>query len=290
MIAGLVALVLAAADCAQCHKQQAEAFAGSRHSTAAIEPIFTVSYANAHSPWCLECHQPTRRAKGLTCQACHGSASDPRAVVGTHAPRKDTSKSHPVIVEPGLTVSACSRCHEFNAPYLSGSMNPMRLSNMPMQSTVMDMLAFDAGAQCTDCHDPHRPHGAHDPATLKSGVKITARATDGGTELEITAINTAHRFPTGDSFRRLVLSVCDDQACTHPIAEDYVGPHFVYAEGAFAAQFDRTLHSGETKIFQFPAARWWRARLFFGNRDFEVSLKPHDIYDDVGGGEFLPSP
>ncbi|MCA3011715.1 MAG: hypothetical protein INH41_04870 [Myxococcaceae bacterium] len=280
----LLIVLLGADDCARCHREQAAAHASSRHATAAREPVFTVSMENARSPWCLTCHQPERGAAGLTCRSCHGVKGQPGAVLGVHGRRLAGVAAHPIVVEPALSTSSCRGCHEFPSPSFD-HLGRVTLSPRPMQATVSEMLAHDPSLTCAACHDVHAPRGAHDPATLRKGLRLSARAVDGGTELSVTAVGTAHRLPTGDSFRRLVLSVCDDPECRRPRGQEVLGPTFAYADGVNYPVFDKTLRDGETRVLRLPAARYWRAQFFFGNAAFEDTLRARDVLDDLGGGE-----
>jgi len=84
-----------------------------------------------------------------------------------------------------------------------------------MQATVTEAAAVGGGGDCNDCHmpktagaAPHRSHrfavdegmlkGALDVATARDGDRVT---------LTLTSRGVGHAFPTGDLFRRLMLTV-----------------------------------------------------------------------------------
>ncbi|MFT3710748.1 MAG: hypothetical protein QM817_24250 [Archangium sp.] len=285
----LTALVLSllAADCAECHKEQAASFYKSRHATAGVEPVYTVSYANAQSPWCQECHRPIGKMPGLICLSCHRvpGGKDKKAIRGPHEPKLAAAADrHPITVEPNLGTVACVFCHEFKAPFLINEEPWVKPSSLPMQRTPSEMKEWSATAKCTQCHDPHQSKGAHDLPTLRSALRFDVRAVPGGTDVEVQAVGTGHRFPTGDVFRRLTIDVCDDAACTKKKGQARVGVEVGYRQGVWAPDFATTLADGEKRVFHLPPAKFWRSQFFFGNVDFEPQLTGKDVAVDVASG------
>lgn len=277
----LLLLTLAADDCARCHAEEAAAFAKSRHAQARRLPVFALSWAHAQTPWCRSCHQPEGAGDGHTCQTCHGPLT---AVKGAKPASAEALKAHPVTVEADFKTRACARCHEFNAP-LPGHLWPVAFSTEPLQSTASEQHAAMPGATCVTCHDPHRAPGAHDPLTLGKGISVSARAVDGGVEVTLQVGRTGHRFPTGDPFRRLIVSTCFDPDC-HAVAGRQTFARSLTSRdgGAWTTVRDTTLASNQETVVTLPSAPWWRARYFFGDPRFEPDLPADEVFVELGGG------
>lgn len=279
----LFVLALASADCDGCHPQQAEAFAASRHGRAATLAIYTRSAAKARTTWCRGCHQPDgRNTAGLTCLSCHAVDGDADAVRAT---RRSPSRAarHKTVVDPAFAVATCARCHQFNTPR-PGHLDPVVYSSQPLQSTVAELRAADPRARCAACHDVHRGNGAHDPALVRGAVTFAARAVGDEVEIVVRAGRTGHRFPTGDPFRRVVVSVCADAACARVLGHATIARGFALRDGVWAPVVDRTLASGETRVLRLPRARYWRAELRYGDPALEAGLPRDEVALELGRG------
>lgn len=284
------AAALASADCAGCHPAEAAAHAASRHARAAELGVFRVSAAHATDrAWCATCHRPAgARAAGLDCLTCHAVAGKPGAILGTHG-SAEAAAAHEVVVEPELATRSCARCHEFATPRpesLHGA--AVVYSTQPLQSTASELARAAPGASCASCHDIHRPTGAHDPALVRGALAIAARSTAEGVELAITARHVGHRVPTGDPFRRIVITVCDDAACRHAIATHVIARGFALVDGVWAPVLDRTLAEGETRVITLPPAGWWKAELFYSDARFEAALDPDERSIELARGSLAP--
>ncbi len=281
MTAALLLVLLSAGECAQCHQSVAANFAQSRHAQARTLPVFVLSFQHARTPWCLSCHQPEGRGEGHTCETCH---RDPEGVKNTRSTAAG-AKAHPVKVDPTFSASACARCHEFTSP-LPGHLNPVVLSNEPLQSTSSEQRGAMPGATCVTCHDPHRAPGAHDATMLGRAISVKAKAADGGVEFEVQVGKTGHRFPTGDPFRRLVLTTCEDKECTETISRRSFSRSMGLSRdgGVWTTLRDSTLASGERKLVHLQSGRFWSARYFFGDPQFERELPPEEVFVEVASG------
>jgi len=278
----LLLLALAAEDCARCHADEAAAFATSRHSQARRLPVFALSFPHAQTRWCLSCHQPDGTGDGHSCQTCHGPLTAVKSVKPASA---EALKAHPVTVETDFETKTCARCHEFNSP-LPGHLWPVVLSNEPLQSTVSEQHAAMPGANCVTCHDPHRAPGAHDAVMIGKGISVSARAVDGGVAITLDVGRTGHRFPTGDPFRRLIVSTCFDSACNE-VAGRQVFTRSVGSRdgGVWTTVRDTTLAPNQRTVVTLPFAPWWRARYSFGDPRFEPELPREEVFVELGGGE-----
>ncbi len=64
-----------------------------------------------------------------------------------------------------------------------------------------------------------------------------------------------------------------------------IGAKIELTKGLWPPKFGDTLRDGEARVFQLPKTKFWRARFFFGNADFEAGLAGKDIFVDVASGE-----
>src|SRR5262249_5615286 len=92
--------------------------------------------------------------------------------------------------------------------------------------------------------------------------------TEARTQITIAVRHTGHRFPTGDPFRRLVVRVCDDEACEHVGGTRVIGKRFDDAH----LVADDTLADGETRVLYLPPGRFWTAELYYSGPRFEATL------------------
>jgi hypothetical protein len=281
VIGALLLVLLGAGECAQCHQEVAANFAQSRHANARRLPVFALSFPHAGTPWCLSCHQPEGRGEGHTCETCH---RDPLGVKNTRS-TPEGAKAHRVSVDETFAATACARCHEFTSP-LPGHLNPVVLSNEPLQSTSSEQRGAMPGATCVTCHDPHRAPGAHDAAMLTRAISVEAKAADGGVEFVVQVGKTGHRFPTGDPFRRLVISTCVDKECTDIVSRRSFnrGMGLSSDGGVWTTLRDSTLASGERRVVSLRGGLFWNARYFFGDPRFERELPPEEVFVEVGSG------
>lgn len=172
------------ATCARCHAAEAQAWSNSRHAAAFDNEVFQRSWSETRSPWCLSCHH----RRGVSCGVCHGEGA------------RD-----------------CASCHQFDLPTEIGG-SP---SGTPGQDTLGEWRRSTAGRQgrsCISCHDPHTAPGGHDRAWIRDALTAHVVAIEGGVRATVTAREVGHAVPTGDPFRRLVLTVCADLACDRPVA------------------------------------------------------------------------
>lgn len=278
----VVLVVLAADPCASCHPAQAATFSTSRHARAAEWPIFERSFAETRNPWCLTCHQPEGpRTAGHACRTCHqGHAPD--AVLNTRSSERGRAQ-HPVEEQPAFPLDACARCHDFNAP-LPHHLNPVVLSNEPLQSTATEQRATLPAKTCVTCHDPHSARGGHDRVTLTRAVSISVNRVEDHVELTVQVSRTGHRFPTGDPFRRLVLETCNDASCTDVVSRKTLQRAMGERDGVWKALTDSTLASEERRVFVLDAAPYWRARYLYGDARFEAQLPSDEVSVTLGEG------
>jgi hypothetical protein len=204
------------ARCEGCHEDVAEAWRGSLHRLAWVDPVFAAAYVIEPLPFCRGCHAPesdprktpTQAARdvGVGCVTCHVEGGE---IIGVRAVSAHGPGTHAVRADPRLaTDEACASCHEFEFPSRRGAL---------MQGTVSEHReSRHAGMSCQTCHMKpeanakgvvRRGHGfsaSKDPALLRSALAASAaRKTERSIAVTLRATGAGHAFPTGDMFRRL---------------------------------------------------------------------------------------
>ncbi len=225
---------LAPESCGQCHRQQYEDWRTSLHSHAVgpglLWQFHILSQAQANS--CMRCHAPLAEQKalaalefhwpntpsspppayvgrrlfrqGLVCAACHVRR---HRRFGPPPPPGMPPGNTPGLPHGGFTASAafqdsrfCATCHQSPADGRS-------LDGKPFENTYAEWRASRfarAGVTCQSCHMPKRRHlwrGIHDPAMVRSGLRITLTVTriNNGTadaRAVIHSVAIGHDFPT----------------------------------------------------------------------------------------------
>src|SRR5438552_18599374 len=154
-------------------------------------------------------HDPGLRAQGVVCASCHVRG---RQRFGP--PRRDGSLASPTprarLPHRGVTRTPaflssefCRDCHQFKP-------DGFAVNGKLLQNTYEEWKASRfarEGTQCQDCHMPDRRHlwrGIHDPAMVRLGLTIVARAgasryRAGDTisvTLSVENTRVGHAFPT----------------------------------------------------------------------------------------------
>jgi hypothetical protein len=184
----------------------------------------------------------------------------------------------------------CRDCHEFATPAFEGG--AMRMTDLPMQRTYSEWLAYsDAGGRetCQSCHMPggdHTMRGAHDVELLRGSLAVTASADSRGARLTLASVGVGHGLPSGDLFRHLTVEV-------RPVADsredawrvvDRMGRTFeTRLDGKTLQAYkvetaDTVLVPGVPRVVPLPPARGelaWRVRYHYGSeRDERRGLLP----------------
>jgi hypothetical protein len=206
--------------CAQCHEAIVDEWRSSLHADSWTDPVFRAEYDPAPAASCRGCHNPPSAAPGghgIDCASCHVRGAEILAIGSSPAARA----AHPIRVDPELaSVERCGDCHQFNHQE-DGVHDPAE----PLQATVEEWRASEFGARgrgCVSCHMPreskHRSHrfpGMADPQLLSAALDLEfdARRTELGIDVIVRARarQIGHAFPTGDVFRRAVLTVRTEQ-------------------------------------------------------------------------------
>lgn len=184
-----------ASACARCHPAQAAAWRGSLHAISASDPIYRAEHEPRADPWCTGCHAPAGEERGIDCAVCHGEPIAAAQVSGR--------ARHPSRVDEAMgDERACARCHDFDFP---------RGPRRPMQDTLDEWRSSPASRErtCIDCHDPHAAPGRRDEAQLARALDVRATAVRSGAGARVTLTlrsRAGHAVPTGDLFRRLVVT------------------------------------------------------------------------------------
>jgi hypothetical protein len=211
------------ARCEGCHTEVAREWRASMHAQASVDPVYQRALAIEPLPFCRGCHAPEADPRrdappglarlGVGCVTCHATGDGVRGPVLAAAPPA-VAPPHPVLISAAFgTAAACASCHEFDFPIHAPGRRPDR-----MQSTVSEHATGPYAADsCSSCHMPwapgprrHRSHGfaaARDLPTLRAALTVTAaRTSPSRVTITLAPGQVGHAIPTGDLFRRLVVS------------------------------------------------------------------------------------
>ncbi|MBL4686803.1 MAG: hypothetical protein JKY37_19555 [Nannocystaceae bacterium] len=282
------AIGLDPAACASCHPKAARQWRGSLHAHAWDDPVFVAEYAAAPAASCRGCHDPAGEAgreHGIDCATCH--VRDGAIVVS--ASSEAAAAAHPLLVDPSLNgVTACGWCHQFEFTD-DGIHDPTELLQATVDEWASSQYA-ERGETCTDCHMPRRGAsgghvflGLNDPSLMASAVDVVVHPSWSAAGLDVhvkvTARRIGHAFPTGDVFRRAVLSVRTDGGAQASVSmqrwlartadDDGQASHVRTVEDTRVpppgrGAFEDTLHLGESEtasvhwaltLYRLPLAR-----------------------------------
>jgi mono/diheme cytochrome c family protein len=264
---------LSAQQCGRCHASRLREWRTSLHSRTA-SPGTMGQLVDAKAKMvdsCQRCHMPLAeqlpgapgydaalRGEGVTCAACHV-----RGWVRRGPPRAADAKlladpSYPFVVDAAYERSDfCLPCHQL-AP---GDL----VAGRPLLDTYREWLEgpyMRRGIQCQHCHMPEREHtwkGAHDPDTVRQGVKLSAGAArkGGGVEVRVTVENVGagHFLPTTPTPAAFIeVTLLDGKGKELGRASKRIGRHIEY-KGGWRQLEDTRIPPGETLAWSaaFPA-------------------------------------
>jgi hypothetical protein len=205
------------AACERCHEVEAREWRGSLHHLADTDRAYRESFALEPLPFCRGCHAPEAdpdreeapavAALGVGCVTCHETREGEVLAAASSEP---SASPHPVRRSARFGGdAACASCHEFAFP--GRSLGPA------MQSTVSEHRASPrADTPCAGCHMPRAPSGrrnhafaaSRDEGSLRGATRVEARRTSARrVTISLSPVALGHDFPTGDLFRRIVVSV-----------------------------------------------------------------------------------
>jgi hypothetical protein len=266
-------------NCRVCHEDAYRSWQTSMHAQAASGGLFPIGFRVEPRKWCGFCHSPAEPdlskggSRGVTCGSCHFRVDG----IATARPVVDQVTPHRLVFDPSLRDgSLCARCHQFDFP-----LNPV-----VSQDTIHEWRSSGRShVACASCHMPDRPGkkhsypGSRDAAFLRHGIPLStiispAQSSLSGVEFDITIlvgpVAAAHRVPTGDPFRVLVVAWT---------VRDVSGPPIESGQLTFSRQFrsgqdmksagqppiDNRLFPGERRAIH-------RIRLVPGGRSLSVDV------------------
>jgi hypothetical protein len=213
------------AACERCHVDIAREWRASMHAQSDTDPVYRRALAREPLPFCRACHAPEAdpradapaelSAIGIGCLTCHVTTGGSKLETLAAPGRASVAAPHGILRTADFGgVAACASCHEFDFPVHAPGRPPER-----MQSTVSEHArsAF-SGTACATCHMPttEGPTGKHkshrfdawaDLALLRGAVSVTARRTSASrVHVDLAAGKVGHAMPTGDLFRRLLVT------------------------------------------------------------------------------------
>jgi hypothetical protein len=253
--------------CEGCHEDVAVTWRASLHAQAYLDPLFRRAFADEPARFCHDCHAPeSNEAIGVACVTCH----DPRGTGEVLAAPRPASQSAPHRVRRETAfagTAACASCHEFPFP----DAGDRRADAAKMQRTVSEHARSRfADRSCGSCHMPvigeTRSHRFAPDLRAAVSARVERRAER--LVVHLTPGTVGHAFPTGDLFRRLVVSgeVVDDDWLLLARAERPLARHFRFDEGVQHEISDDRLTSEATIELELgPRARGhdvvWRIEL-----------------------------
>lgn len=314
---GKPASELSAQECQPCHERVYAEWSRSRHALAWSNSLFTESFRDNRSAWCVHCHAPlvekpaqalTGRSpapellsEGVNCASCH--IRDGELLTG-RAPSKDALQAHPIRQEPRLSSSEfCGGCHEFFMPDFRTPGHPD--SPLPMQKTLTEWRASGAARReqtCQSCHMPGGAHafpGAHDLDLVRRTLGVEwLRQGPARLCAVVRARDVAHAVPTGDPFRRMRLRLCRDSACEQPVGQrllmrkvEWTGETATEGTDTRLASPSSSDTSERTECFQLSPDRmpsYWMLEILYAEPKVEARLPDSDTRAIVTSGE-LPT-
>ncbi len=162
------------------------------HHASFSSPDFQRSYRAEPRPYCVACHAPlASAADGVGCVACH-------VVAPGHTAATNRTQA---------TTKGCAGCHDFDVPgssaILQGTEREHRLSAFASTSCeACHMAALGGGRR------DHRFDVSRNPRVLGNAIRVQyAHWYDGALVVALVSHGVGHRFPTGDIFRRLTVTV-----------------------------------------------------------------------------------
>ena len=232
-------------------------------------------------------------ARGIDCAVCHvrdGHVHGPQGRGGDeHAARRDARLA---------TSAFCGGCHQFNFPAPAPGERVRYHPGQPLQNTIVEWSQSRyADRPCQHCHMPmageagdrHRSHAFRtldDPELMARAVRVTADARRHGGTIGVTVVispgEIGHAFPTGDMFRRAVMTVGTAAVRRHEVLMRYFAQTITEdGSGHLLGQVDdtRVLPAGAGPPLRLdfelddPGATevWWSLELF--------RLAPEDALD-----------
>ena len=274
-------LVAGGQPCADCHTEQHQAWATSRHANSAASPLYLAMREWARSDGgeevaarCTVCHTVALagggRSTAVDCGACHQARRGDGAgellvdpVGAVQASRPAAEAPHAVSVTPDFARdAACQPCH-------AELVNP---AGVPLCTTGPEAAARHSGVACTACHTPHAfPATAAEVAGRAATVSLQRR----GEQLTVAVIarGVGHALPTGAALRQVRLVVEFLDARGKPLADNRNDPKALFARlladeagkvpappwRARAVARDSRLAAGERRLLTYPIPAQARA-------------------------------
>lgn len=214
--------------CEECHATIAEQWRESFHRKAYTNAAYVRALKNEPRPFCRRCHAPEadpqvsatgwQAESGVACVTCH--LRDGKVVTGNSLGKRQQKKApHVVLREDSFSANLCRACHEFGFPD-----SRLRERRELMQSTLSEHKALGERRGCVDCHMPlldkqrsHRFPGGHDEDMLRGALQVSAKRDGVVLQMTLSPKQIGHALPTGDLFRRLVVSAQSQTSDGKPV-------------------------------------------------------------------------
>ncbi|MCB1176453.1 MAG: hypothetical protein KDK36_02635 [Leptospiraceae bacterium] len=237
---------LSSLHCKSCHKEEHKNWINSIHAKSWTNKRFKKAFEQENFDWCIHCHSPLKAQKeeikknlkityslaseGINCVTCH--VRDGKIYNSSW----NFNSSHLVYKSKDFgSPEFCAGCHQFNFPLIQSS--KIHYSNEPMQNTYIEWKNSSNSKTCKNCHwENHFLKGPHDLEWMK---ELFTKINFEKLNPEIISISIglkkirAHKFPSGDLFRSVVIQVSDNSKFNN-----------ILFEKRFSRFYKKGIHSG----------------------------------------------
>ncbi len=262
-------------------------------------PVLPKPVQSAHPSVLPKSEKPQKplHKEGVNCAVCHIRDG---VILASKPPTAKALKDHPIRYEPRLQNSRfCAGCHQFNL--VTALTKPTSPTDVPLQDTYIEWKTSWAKAQGKTCHSCHMNKGshfflgAHDPKGLKRSLQINVALRDPQTvDVIVQSRRVGHAIPTGDPFRRLILSIFAKVGDTQAIASFTFEKIFrVKNQRWYVWKDDRipaptTSKIGEKRItLQLPSPQTsihWEFSYYYAEFQHHTFLTPSEIRLRIASG------
>jgi len=272
-----------ARDCAKCHQEIYEEWAGSFHAQASLSESFTRESDHYEFSGCMSCHAPLSLPEeqerppardwmmheGVTCSSCHVIGDKTLGPLGSKAP-------HGTLKDAKFRSSeVCASCHQ--PTFAQWKASSYAEENITCQSCHMPMLKRHISNFSTHLYkkkDSRKHSWEIDFSDLVKLSLSTSVLAPGQIELQIKNLGVGHDLPTGiygNTRVFVVFSIFDQDR------------RLFFREEKLSAREKNSIGAGETRRFFYhfrpPARKSYLmvAKVIFSSSNHENEVKLAEV-------------